>query len=284
MNKQIPTSIDAQGPNVRNNSSGRQVTLQENVKLHNDFGLTAGIVKLAKKNGYNTHLLGSPSRGDLIVPILIEYINDMKFAEGDKLPSEIELSSTLGVGARSLREALLSLKMLGLVQSRHGAGWYVAKFDPATNLSKILSPLLQRFSGADILQVFEARLGVEPLIALLAAKNITKEGLERLGQVLEVMRQNANKNMNEFFSADRKFHDILAQECGNIVLLLQNSILAGLFQSMLRVVPEATAEVVLHDHEEMYIKVKAGDAEGAATVAKRHVELAIQLIHKHGLR
>src|SRR3712207_8707982 len=48
-----------------------------------------------------------------------------KLRVGDKLPSERELSTQLGVSRSSVREALRSLDILGVVVSIQGEGTYI---------------------------------------------------------------------------------------------------------------------------------------------------------------
>jgi DNA-binding FadR family transcriptional regulator len=47
---------------------------------------------------------------------------------GDKIPSERELSERLNVGRSSVREALRSLELLGLIETRRGEGTFIKDF------------------------------------------------------------------------------------------------------------------------------------------------------------
>ncbi|MBS4222717.1 FadR family transcriptional regulator [Bacillus sp. FJAT-49682] len=47
---------------------------------------------------------------------------------GDKIPSERELSERLKVGRSSVREALRSLELLGLIETRRGEGTFLRNF------------------------------------------------------------------------------------------------------------------------------------------------------------
>ncbi|MEG0381468.1 MAG: GntR family transcriptional regulator, partial [Kurthia sp.] len=49
-----------------------------------------------------------------------------KIQSGGKLPSERVLSERLGVGRSSVREALRSLELLGLIETTHGGGTFLA--------------------------------------------------------------------------------------------------------------------------------------------------------------
>lgn len=63
-----------------------------------------------------------------IVQQLRALITEEKIQPGDKLPSERVLSERLGVGRSSVREALRSLELLGLIETRHGGGTFLASF------------------------------------------------------------------------------------------------------------------------------------------------------------
>lgn len=62
-----------------------------------------------------------------IVQQLRDIIEDRHIQPGDKLPSERVLCEQLGVSRASLREALRSLELLGLIQSRQGGGNYLTE-------------------------------------------------------------------------------------------------------------------------------------------------------------
>ena len=61
-----------------------------------------------------------------IVHQLRQLIQVENIQSGGKLPSERVLSERLGVGRSSVREALRSLELLGLIETRHGGGTFLA--------------------------------------------------------------------------------------------------------------------------------------------------------------
>lgn len=61
-----------------------------------------------------------------IVKQLRELIASQHIQEGQKLPSERVLSEQLQVGRSSVREALRSLELLGLIETKHGGGTFLA--------------------------------------------------------------------------------------------------------------------------------------------------------------
>src|SRR5215212_3195660 len=62
---------------------------------------------------------------------LRELIGSGALQPGDKLPPERALASRLGVSRPTLREAVRGLVIMGLLETRHGAGTYVVRQAPA---------------------------------------------------------------------------------------------------------------------------------------------------------
>lgn len=63
-----------------------------------------------------------------IVKQLRQLIQDENIAVGGKLPSERELAERLQVGRSTVREALRSLELLGLIETRRGEGTFLSDF------------------------------------------------------------------------------------------------------------------------------------------------------------
>ena len=70
------------------------------------------------------------------------FIAEQQLQPGDRLPSEETLCAQLGVGRSALREALKGLEAVGMIESRRGAGNYVAQFDPARYMEYFASSSL----------------------------------------------------------------------------------------------------------------------------------------------
>ncbi|MDN4607298.1 FadR/GntR family transcriptional regulator [Sporosarcina highlanderae] len=66
---------------------------------------------------------------------------------GDKLPSERVLAERLQVGRSTVREALRSLELLGLIETRRGEGTFLADFKKH-QLVEVLSPFIMQQTGS----------------------------------------------------------------------------------------------------------------------------------------
>ena len=73
----------------------------------------------------------------------IERLILQKLQPGDKLPSERELAEMLGVSRSSIRDAIRSLELIGMVEPRQGAGTVVREIS-ADSVINPLSTLLTR--------------------------------------------------------------------------------------------------------------------------------------------
>src|SRR5688572_14162938 len=106
---------------------------------------------------------------------------------GKSLPIEAELGKKFGASRTVMREAVKILSTKGLIGQRPRVGTYVHTEDKWDLLdAEVLTWILDRhFSHSLVREFLEARLGIEPAAAALAAVNATPEDKELLHQKLE---------------------------------------------------------------------------------------------------
>src|SRR5438477_6560794 len=100
---------------------------------------------------------------------------------GQQLPAERALADQFQVSRASVREALRTLELLGIVETRAGGGTFVKQVAP-DDLARPLQSLIAR--GHTLSDVIEFRGVVEPAIAALAATRITPDQLKELHELL----------------------------------------------------------------------------------------------------
>jgi DNA-binding FadR family transcriptional regulator len=133
-----------------------------------------------------------------------------EYALGEKLPSERELATQLGVSRPSLREALIALELEGMVEVRVGSGIWVT----ASSERSAVKPLHQ---GEGPFELLRARGLIEGEIAAVAARTATARDLDQIRSALGAMERLERKNQ-DFSSADRDFHIHIAASTRNSVL------------------------------------------------------------------
>jgi len=139
---------------------------------------------------------------------IITELNSGRYAPGDRLPAERELSAQFSVSRPTVREAMIALEVQGLVEVRIGSGAYVKRL-----------PGKHDIPGFNItaFELTEARLLFEGESAALAASQITDEGLAELERLVEeIDRENQSPHGTE--QADRAFHLTIAKATRNTAI------------------------------------------------------------------
>jgi GntR family transcriptional regulator, transcriptional repressor for pyruvate dehydrogenase complex len=151
------------------------------------------------------------SRVDKIAAGLQEQISLGQLKPGERLPSERNLCSLFGVGRTTVREALTSLVVRGLV-TRQGRGAVVT--DPAV-VSSTNHDLPGLAAQTSIRQLFELRKLIEVRVAGWAALRAKPEDIESMKRAIEAerMRDTVAGNPN------RMFHDALVSAAHNPALM-----------------------------------------------------------------
>jgi GntR family transcriptional regulator, transcriptional repressor for pyruvate dehydrogenase complex len=151
--------------------------------------------------------------GNLAEKILARLGADIRggrLAPGARLPTEQELSSTMGVSRTVVREAVAALRADGLVVTRRGSGAYVA--ENPTGPFRITAP--QRGRLSDVLDVMELRLAVEVEAAGFAAE---RAGRRQVAAVRSALRRidRALRAGEGAVAEDFAFHRAVAEATGN---------------------------------------------------------------------
>jgi DNA-binding FadR family transcriptional regulator len=114
---------------------------------------------------------------------LVQLLQQQKLKIGDSIPTELELAQKLGVSRTVIREALLRLRMMGLIESKKKKGAVITSPDLFSNMSKSMNPHI--LAPETLKEVFEIRLVLEIGMADLLFHRITKEDLKALHEIVD---------------------------------------------------------------------------------------------------
>jgi GntR family transcriptional regulator, transcriptional repressor for pyruvate dehydrogenase complex len=199
---------------------------------------------------------------------LIKLVVASSLKVGDRLPSEADMASELGVSRPVVREALGSLRALGLIDSIKGRGTFVAA--PKASL------LTGRYS---LREVFEARVETEGTIARLAAQRLGEESRRVLAGVLKSM--GSCSDPKEWAELDWQFHSALALATGNGVLVEFSEHLRGSVNYMsMSLWGAARNRQAYAEHRAIFAALKEGDEQAAAEAMQAHLDA----VHKEIIR
>src|SRR5512147_1833055 len=143
---------------------------------------------MAEQNQVYAPLHREPTLANRATIQLQSLILNRAFQPGDRLPSERELGTRLGVSRTVVREALRALSTKGLVEVRDGAGAYVRV--PSTDLvSELLGICVSHMETGDVTSgnILEMRRILEIEMSGLAAERHSAADLVTLQRLLGLM-------------------------------------------------------------------------------------------------
>jgi DNA-binding FadR family transcriptional regulator len=136
-----------------------------------------------------------------------------KYKAGEKIPTERELMETYTVGRSTVREAIKSLAMAGILKVQQGNGTFVNEENPSQTID-------QRLKNADFDEINAVRKLLEEEIVKLAVEHHTTEQLKEMEQQLALRKQAiADEDRQQCTNADIAFHTAIAKASSNKVLL-----------------------------------------------------------------
>ena len=197
---------------------------------------------------------------------------------GERLPSERDLAQRLEVGRSSVREAIAALQVHGVIETRPGAGSFVA----ADAVERVQAPgagdgAIALPHDASPSALLEARELLEPRIAALAARHgrpdpYAEELLARMDRATD------GADGADWNEGDRLFHRQIAVMTDNPVLVaLADHIAAAMDEPLWQrlrddsiAVPGRTT-IHLAEHRMIYEAIAEGDADAAELYAAQHI-------------
>jgi len=136
---------------------------------------------------------------------------------GDRLPSERELAERFGVGRPTVREAIRTLSLMGLVEVGHGKrGTSVTDtaFEPYMESFKQQVSWMIEVEKTTLRQLVEVRDTLETRIAMLAADRATDTQLEEMKSLLADMKSSLD-DTDRYLDVAIRFHKAMAQATQN---------------------------------------------------------------------
>lgn len=159
---------------------------------------------------------------------LMEFFSDNELQPGDAIPKELEIAESLGVSRTVVREALLRLRTLGLVESRKHRGMILTRPDVLIGFEKVFNPKL--LSDETLKDIFELRLILEMGMADLLFARKTKIDIDDLERIVSREEKNGNDSTKFSLKQEIDFHGKLYQMSGNFTLQRFQNLLLPVFQ------------------------------------------------------
>lgn len=215
-------------------------------------------------------------RTEVVVRRLSEAIALGLIADGEQLPSEVELAAALNVSTVTLRAALAAMRERGLVETRRGRGGGTFVRGPADPSAARLRRRLRDMSTSELREIGDYRTAVSGTAARLAAQRASADNIARLEQVVE--RLAAATSVGERRRADSRFYIEVAAAAQSVRLTrAEIDIQAEVGELLWLPHGEAIeAAEVVRSHRSVIEAIAARDGERARAITEKHIDKGIE--------
>ena len=202
---------------------------------------------------------------------------------GDRLLSERELSSRLGVSRGSLREALKTLSMFGVISSEPGRGSYV--MSPGFKSLSSFFELMLALKPAVSENILEVRMILECEAVRIATVRATPEEIAHIKYILD--RMPLSLDGPDFGAeSDFEFHNAIVKATHNDILVFIYEAIEGLLKrshherrTSLFKIEGIRTELVAY-HLEVYKAIAERNTEKACESMRKHFEFTNRLLER----
>jgi GntR family transcriptional repressor for pyruvate dehydrogenase complex len=201
---------------------------------------------------------------------LMQLIKSGLLSPDGRLPTERDLCAQLNVGRRAVRLALESIEAEGLVWRRQGKGTFAGQPpDPTGALAAAIA------GETTVVEVMEARLQVEPALAMLCARRALPGDVERMRRLARRIREASDPDSVELW--DGALHRLIARCAGNRPLLTMFALLDEVRGSKAwqearsRARSVVTLRVTDREHAAIIDAIEAGDGDEAHRSMTAHL-------------
>ncbi|MCB1343096.1 MAG: FadR family transcriptional regulator [Pseudooceanicola sp.] len=196
-----------------------------------------------------------------------------EFRAGDLLPSERSLVETSGLSRGSVREAIRSLEVEGLIETNRGRFGGSRVIEPRRDRLVHLVDIFVRAKGVSLASMLDCRAAIEPMMARLAARNMTPAALARLEELNQAFHDNVGA-LQDYRRINYEWHLEVARIGGNEPLMALLEPILNLARDSTeyeRVTTPPNRLRAIAAHDEVMAALRTGDEAGAALAMEAHL-------------
>jgi len=201
----------------------------------------------------------------------------------NRLPPERELAQSLGVSRNLLREAIITMEAMGLLEIRERQGAFIVLPEAGDYAASL--KFLAIWPEDLLSHLMEMRLVIEAPAAGLAAVRRTEQELARMKDCvrrLDAVQDNPDHGFSSGAAWDTLLHTLILNAAHNPVL---SRVYEGLSSTMETYIDisrntlqalDGWPEKILEEHRSMVKAIEDGDAEAAQDAIRRHLDGALR--------
>lgn len=212
---------------------------------------------------------------DQVIDQMRSAITSGEWRVGERIPTEPELVTALGVGRNTVREAVRALAHAGLLEVRQGDGTFV-------RATSELSGAVKRLCGSELRDVLEVRRTLEVEGARLAATARTEFELDELNNLLAA-RDDARsaKQWDRFIQIDAEFHHLIVVASRNKLLAELHAGLTEAIKASIEALDNTEPLAGKINHRGLLAAIQDKDAERAVKEAGGFLAEALSYMDEH---
>ena len=219
---------------------------------------------------------------DRVAHHLMEYIRENGLTSGEKVPSEVRISSDLKISRGIVREAYRSLRSAGIIEISAGRSPRVGALTN-TSFTHLLQHALST-QQASPEQVLDLRTAIEVRAAELAAEKRTTADVKAMHRAVSAMRRSRSRHSDQFVQNDMQFHEIIGNATANPLFGLIASALREAMEASIRAglesrTTQAQLVQVVESHQAIVDAIEARDPARAAASMASHFAEAKNALH-----
>jgi GntR family transcriptional repressor for pyruvate dehydrogenase complex len=194
-------------------------------------------------------------------------------APGERMPPERDLATLLKVSRSSLRQALKTLEVMGVLEARQGSGTYLT--ESAETILRQPADLLMPLRGVSFAELFEARRAMEVEAVASAAARATAQDVAALKAMIERMRRYLF-HPAAYYASDVAFHQKIAQVSGNSVFVWFNEMVVKVMADVWRKRAQHGDNIrsTFVEHRAIFEAIQQRDSQAARAAMLGHLDLS----------
>ncbi len=200
-----------------------------------------------------------------VINRLTDAMRSKELKPGDKIPTEPELSESLGVARSSVREAIKILTYLGVLESKRSEGTFVCSGYKESMIDPMVYGIILNQDSFE--NLMELREMTETGMLRLAMAHHDESELMELEHLLDEMTkavEDPEDPVGAFFEVDNRFHDKIADMGKNPMADKINRVVRSLthavrYDTVAAMIIGGKSEELIETHRQLLDAIRSGD-------------------------
>jgi GntR family transcriptional repressor for pyruvate dehydrogenase complex len=219
------------------------------------------------------------SAPNMIVRLIKKDIDSGRLNPGEKLPPQTKMAGNYGVGISSVREAVNTLEVMGILEVIQGSGTYIRKEQPINK--SLFDELEADLANASAFELFELRELLECRAAGLAATRADDNSIQKVIDCCDNLVKNASDNQ-KFIEADRNFHKEISRATGQTAISIIIDLIHHINHSHIKLAQKTLKEEyrikAVETARQITSHIKSGNELSAVRCMRSHLDIMKQSI------